>query len=142
MDRRRFLARLIEWVGLVPAALGVAGIALRFLVPPARADRRRKVFVADRSELPEGSSRELTDLRGEPLILLRRPDSAPVALSLVCTHLGCHVRPQPDGTFLCPCHQGLFDSDGKVLAGPPPAALTRYDVAVEGDEIFIAYEEA
>ena len=61
-----------------------------------------------------------------------------VAMSNVCTHLGCRVRWIADEQqFFCPCHNGVFDKDGTVLAGPPPRPLDRYEVKVEDGQIFI-----
>ncbi|MBZ8178520.1 FAD-dependent oxidoreductase [Oscillatoria salina] len=50
------------------------------------------------------------------------------AISLTCTHQGCTVQPQPDGKFLCPCHGALYDSNGKVIAGPAPRDLPRFQI--------------
>jgi Rieske Fe-S protein len=44
------------------------------------------------------------------------------AISLVCTHLGCIVKPSPTG-FDCPCHGSRFGHDGTVTRGPAPASL-------------------
>ena len=38
-----------------------------------------------------------------------------------CTHLGCPVRWfQESELFMCPCHGGVYYSDGKRASGPPP----------------------
>jgi Rieske Fe-S protein len=44
------------------------------------------------------------------------------AISTVCTHLGCIVRPVADG-FECPCHGSRFAADGSVMRGPAPQPL-------------------
>jgi Rieske Fe-S protein len=60
------------------------------------------------------------------------------ALSLLCTHTGCEVRWQPETErWHCPCHQGLFDAAGEVLAGPPPRALRQVAVRVDGDRVVL-----
>ena len=61
-----------------------------------------------------------------------------VALSNICTHLGCRVRwvDEQDG-FFCPCHNAIFGPDGAVLQGPPPRPLDRFDTKVEDGQIFI-----
>ena len=60
------------------------------------------------------------------------------ALSNICTHLGCRVRWVTDRSqYICPCHNGQFDKQGLVVAGPPPRPLDRYEVRVEGDQLFI-----
>ena len=61
-----------------------------------------------------------------------------VAMSNVCTHLGCRVRWVEDqDQFFCPCHNAVFDKQGEVAAGPPPRPLDRFDVKVENDQLFV-----
>jgi menaquinol-cytochrome c reductase iron-sulfur subunit len=60
------------------------------------------------------------------------------AFSLNCTHLGCPVRWLPEAElFMCPCHGGVYYSDGRVASGPPPQALTRYPVRVRNGRVEI-----
>lgn len=61
-----------------------------------------------------------------------------VALSNICTHLGCRVRWISERSeFFCPCHNGVFDKNGNVLSGPPPKQLERYELKVEDGQLFI-----
>ncbi len=61
-----------------------------------------------------------------------------IALSNICTHLGCRVRWIAEKEeFFCPCHNGIFDKEGNVVSGPPPKPLTRYEIKVEDDQIYI-----
>lgn len=61
-----------------------------------------------------------------------------IALSNICTHLGCRVRWVADREqFYCPCHVGIFDKEGNVISGPPPRPLDRYMVKVEREQISI-----
>jgi menaquinol-cytochrome c reductase iron-sulfur subunit len=54
-----------------------------------------------------------------------------IAFSINCTHLGCPVRWLKDASlFMCPCHGGVFYSDGSVAAGPPEQPLRRHRVRV------------
>jgi menaquinol-cytochrome c reductase iron-sulfur subunit len=63
--------------------------------------------------------------------LRRTGDQEFVAFSVDCTHLGCPVRWLPDADlFMCPCHGGVFYSNGTVASGPPPRPLSRYPVRV------------
>lgn len=50
------------------------------------------------------------------------------AISLTCTHQGCTVELAEDGKFHCPCHGAVYDSKGKVLAGPAKRNLSRYKI--------------
>jgi menaquinol-cytochrome c reductase iron-sulfur subunit len=61
-----------------------------------------------------------------------------VAMSNICTHLGCRVRWVADRQeFFCPCHNGVFDKEGNVVSGPPPRPLDRFEVKVENDQLMI-----
>ena len=58
-----------------------------------------------------------------------------------CTHLSCRVHwEEEEGVYVCPCHDGLFDIDGKVIAGPPPEPLWEYENKVEEGNLFIFVE--
>lgn len=60
------------------------------------------------------------------------------ARSLLCTHQGCEVRWRPDlDRYRCPCHQGMFGSDGEPVSGPPKRALAAIAVHVEAGEIVV-----
>lgn len=75
---------------------------------------------------------------GAPGILLRGEDGALRAFSLVCTHLACTVIWNGEKReFHCPCHDGFFDGEGRVLSGPPPAPLDRWKVEVQGNKVII-----
>jgi len=61
-----------------------------------------------------------------------------IALSNICTHLGCRVRWISDQQqFFCPCHNAVFNKEGDVVSGPPPRPLDQYPVKVEDGQIFI-----
>ena len=59
-------------------------------------------------------------------------------MSNICTHLACRVRwIEERQEFFCPCHNGVYDKQGTVLAGPPPRPLDRYEFNIENDDIYI-----
>jgi menaquinol-cytochrome c reductase iron-sulfur subunit len=61
-----------------------------------------------------------------------------IAISTRCAHLGCPVRfVQAAGNFICPCHGGVYDFEGKVIGGPPPRPLDRFQTRVRGDTLEI-----
>lgn len=70
---------------------------------------------------------------------LRRVDHNEfVAFAVNCSHLGCPVRWLQDANlFMCPCHGGVYYSDGRVAAGPPPRSLTRYPVRIRKGKVEI-----
>jgi menaquinol-cytochrome c reductase iron-sulfur subunit len=59
-----------------------------------------------------------------------------IAISSRCAHLGCPVRFFPSaGNFICPCHGGIYDFEGKVTGGPPVRPLDRFQTRVVGDTV-------
>lgn len=57
----------------------------------------------------------------------RNKDQPYVALSTRCAHLGCPVRYYDSSQqFVCPCHGGVYDFEGKVGGGPPVRPLDRF----------------
>lgn len=67
------------------------------------------------------------------VVFLTATDAGDVrALSATCTHLGCRVAWNADADrFECPCHKGIYDREGRVVAGPPPAPLPPIPVRVD-----------
>ena len=50
-----------------------------------------------------------------------------VAISTRCMHLGCPVRfVEASERFICPCHGGVYDFQGKRTGGPPVRPLDRF----------------
>jgi cytochrome b6-f complex iron-sulfur subunit len=66
-------------------------------------------------------------------IVVIHASSGFIALSNTCTHQGCTVAyNSASKEFVCPCHGGVYDQNGNVISGPPPAALTKYTVTQSG----------
>ncbi len=52
----------------------------------------------------------------------------------VCTHLGCvpNFGLGPYGGWLCPCHGSVYDTSGRIRAGPAPLNLALPDYTFTG----------
>lgn len=137
VTRRGFLVYLLAVSGALGAAGLLAPIA-RYAFPTVRAEVAARVRIASTTELtPLGKVVDF-GYQDIPCTLLQLEDGTYVALSRVCTHLGCIITWQADNTrFWCPCHAGVFSPTGEVLAGPPPRPLPSLKVAVEGRDIWI-----
>lgn len=70
-----------------------------------------------------------------PLFVFQRAKGDVTIYDVRCTHLGCPVSFK-DSKYFSPCHGGVFDLDGRVLAGPPPRPLDRYEVKVENGKLY------
>jgi len=74
---------------------------------------------------------------GHPVEVLRTAEGV-TARSLLCTHMGCEVRWSPaTRTYNCPCHGGVYDAGGVVVAGPPSHALRPAPVRIQGDAVVL-----
>ena len=125
-SRRDFLGEVWRWTGIGLVALGV-GLLWKSL-RPARGEGREVDLTPEllgRLSTGEGFATGGLYLTGTP--------SAPRALSLECTHLGCRVAPRPSGGFACPCHGSRFDAEGRVVAGPASRPLAAAAVEKRGD---------
>jgi Rieske Fe-S protein len=59
-----------------------------------------------------------------------------IALSSRCMHLGCPVRWTPAAArFICPCHGGVYDFQGKVSGGPPVRPLDHFYTRVRNGQV-------
>ncbi|HET6371618.1 MAG TPA: ubiquinol-cytochrome c reductase iron-sulfur subunit [Nitrospiria bacterium] len=73
---------------------------------------------------------------------LKTPEGKVVVYSPICPHLGCAYQwKQELKEFQCPCHNSVFDVNGRVLSGPAPRSLDTLPAKVEGDTVYIRYEE-
>ncbi|GAB6165918.1 hypothetical protein JCM19992_19180 [Thermostilla marina] len=105
---------------------------LRVVYSPVSPTPSKKIRV----RVPEGlAAGEPYLVPGHPVAVFRNEEGV-YAVSLVCTHLGCVVKPSGEG-FECPCHGSRFDRDGTVRKGPAPTALPWYEVTRRGQEYVI-----
>jgi Rieske Fe-S protein len=60
------------------------------------------------------------------------------AYRAVCTHEGCPLGWNAQQHLIrCPCHGGAYDTNGKVVSGPPPAPLTELRTIVDRGTIYV-----
>ena len=82
----------------------------------------------------DGAS-EVVDRR---VVYLVRRGAAVRALDSTCTHLGCRTRFNAESRRIeCPCHGGVYDTDGNVVSGPPPSPLASIPTRIEHDRILV-----
>jgi cytochrome b6-f complex iron-sulfur subunit len=90
-----------------------------------------EVTLKDAQKLPAGSVL-MFKFGTAPAMLIHHQDGSWVALSAVCTHLGCTVQYEPQANRIhCACHGGVYDPrTGANVSGPPPKPLKLFKVAV------------
>lgn len=149
LTRRAFLNKLslgIGGVGALIVAVPIVGFLFAPLLkrPP---DTWRAVGLVDTFKVGETVEVKFQDASPLPWAgvaaltaawLRRDSEQKFIAYSVNCTHLGCPVNWLPSANlFLCPCHGGVYYSNGEVAAGPPPKPLTQYPVRVNNGQVEI-----
>ncbi len=139
-DRRSALAKLVTaGMGVITTAL--AGLVGLVASPRLKSEPRRWRAAISTLEMPADgpATAVLADrhadgwyvTRKQSIVFIDREGNGYRALSAICSHLGCRVNwNAADKQFKCPCHGGVYDRDGNVVSGPPPAPLARYAVRV------------
>lgn len=70
--------------------------------------------------------------------LMKTGDNQVRAMHSTCTHLGCRTSyDRETRQILCPCHGGVYDLNGQVVAGPPPSPLPELDARIQDGNVFV-----
>jgi Rieske Fe-S protein len=143
MTRRKFLKGIIKSFFVL---LSTGVFTAVWYIYPSKVNKRllQFVYVLDVDDLPKRGVRkvEFKYSVAESEILNRAflsvNEKGLIAFSPVCTHLGCYVNWDNNRKeFLCPCHGGRYNSEGQVIAGPPPKSLTRLPYKIEAGKIYL-----
>ena len=97
--------------------------------------------VAGVEELPEGQMTAVMLGDGKEILLVRAAGQF-FALDIMCTHQEAWLDSgffHPESMEVeCPLHEGRFDvRTGNVTCPPPTESIATFEVAVEGDEVFV-----
>ncbi|SRR5579883_297379 len=151
--RRAFLA----WLGL--GTVGVGGFLsvplVRFALDPLTRAATETSWTdlgptSDFMEtgIPQKRTINITNIDGwrkvvseKAVYVVKKADNSLAVLSSSCPHLGCSVKWNDDGKqFKCPCHNGAFAADGKLLSGPPPRNLDELETRVTDGRLQVKYQ--
>jgi Rieske Fe-S protein len=138
MLRRHFVNALLS-SGIIATAASIIYPILKFVIPPETAESAVLSVTAGRLNDVQPNTGKIFQFGGDPGILVRTAEGELRAFSARCTHLNCTVQYSVDDRqIVCACHGGVFDLNGKNVAGPPPKPLVAYSVNVRGDEIVVS----
>jgi cytochrome b6-f complex iron-sulfur subunit len=130
ISRREFLYYI--WGASIALLMAEsAGTIIWFMLPRFRAGEFGGVFTVDPATLPPVGASPAGNPAGKYWIA--NTEDGILALSMVCTHLGCLFKwVEANHRFECPCHGSKFEPDGtKIIGeGPAPRNLDRFSVTV------------
>jgi menaquinol-cytochrome c reductase iron-sulfur subunit len=149
LSRRGFYAVAIQGFGaLITAALAIPA-ALYLLVKPKAKKAGQWVEAGEIAQFQPHKPEEVvfrrTRVDGWRVFtekttawVIKTDDQNVTAFAPQCTHLGCAYHwDDAQKNFLCPCHTSTFSADGKVLSGPAPRPLDRYDLRVDNGKLLL-----
>ncbi len=137
VDRRGFLNFLLAGAVSLLGAFG-AYVTARYVWPPRAGSGgggAGRVDAGAEADFPVGVGKKIV-YRDKPVWVIHAPFGF-VALSAICTHLGCIVEYDPEKEIWCPCHAAFFDLRGNVKSGPAPRPLPSFPVAVVGGKVMV-----
>jgi cytochrome b6-f complex iron-sulfur subunit len=133
-------------------AAGAAGLAYvaamaypvyRYLASPEEMEMNAasvtEVTLKDAQKLPAGSVL-MFKFGAAPALLIHHENGVWVAMTAVCTHLGCTVQYEPQlDRIHCACHGGVYNAyTGANVSGPPPKPLKLFKVTVNPASVSVS----
>ena len=152
LSRRSVLAKIgLLFNGVIGIALAVP--IVRYLLSPLIREEKPGyntwLSLGPLGQFPEGQTRRANfqspaanpsdgETANIPCWVRHLDDDKFQVFAINCAHLGCPVRWFPQsGLFMCPCHGGVYYSDGSRASGPPERGLFEYRYRVEQGNLLI-----
>jgi len=141
--RRDFVSMLLGVWGVL-TVVPFLNIVLRYVTPPKlNVVTKESIRVAAVEDIPPNSAK-IVRFNKEPIIVVHTTSGQYKAFFARCTHLGCVVKFETEGTprFHCNCHGSEFDLTGRNLSGPAPTPLRPLKVSVQEAAVIVSSIEA
>lgn len=138
-QQRRTLVRWLLGTGVGASIASFVYPAIRFMDPPEVSEAPVNEVAAGKVQDLKANTGKIVKFGNRPVLLVRVNESEWRAFSAICTHLNCTVQFRDDTHQIwCACHNGIYDLNGKVASGPPPAPLEEYTVRLRGDDVVVS----
>ena len=148
-SRRGFYLPFIYGLWSLIAAALAAPALLYLLLPPKVRRQQEWIDAGDITKLQPKVPEEVVFRRNrvdgwkitsanESAWVVKLSDQQTVAFGPQCTHLGCAYHWDEGKTeFVCPCHNSVFAVDGRVVSGPAPRPLDRYEIKIDNGKLLV-----
>jgi cytochrome b6-f complex iron-sulfur subunit len=129
LNRREFISFLsLGWITFTAACAGLASLAFRFSYPNVNFEPEMDFLAGRPEDYEEGVDERWKNGYG---VWIYKNEGKLVALSNICTHLGCIPTWLPaELKFKCPCHGSGYYPNGINFEGPAPRPLERYNISL------------
>jgi len=137
-DSGRRWVNILLGTGIIATIASFVYPAIRYVIPPPVSEASNLSVVAARVGELKNNAAKVFKFGSEPAILIRSADGKYQAFTAVCTHLGCTVQYRADlHEIWCPCHNGIYDLQGRNVSGPPPRPLAQFQVHIQGEDVVV-----
>lgn len=128
LNRREFFSFLaVGWITFGAATAGLASLIFRFTYPNVVFEPAMDFIAGVPDDYPEGVDERWKNGFG---VWIYKKDGRLVAMSNICTHLGCIPTWLPaESKFKCPCHGSGYYPNGINFEGPAPRPLERFKIS-------------
>lgn len=136
LSRREFLNSIWKYLGALAV---IEGIFLSFSMMRSKSTGKTESMLfksaGSLSDIPPGT---VMPFRSGRFYLIRLDDGGFMAVSMVCSHLGCTVNwDASQQVFKCPCHASSFDKLGNVIKSPATKGLNYHKVIIRNGEVMV-----
>ncbi len=130
INRREFFSFLsVGWITFAAATGGMLSLVFRFLYPNVVFEPAMDFVAGAPADFDDGVDERWKNVFG---VWMYKNEGRVVALSNICTHLGCVPTWLPaERKFKCPCHGSGYYPNGINFEGPAPRPLERYKVSLD-----------
>ena len=132
LNRREFFGWIaVGWVAFSAALSGFLALIFRYTYPNVDFDPEMDFIAGVPNDYDEGVDERWKN--GYGVWMVKRGGKL-VALSNICTHLGCIPNWLPaELKFKCPCHGSGYYMNGVNFEGPAPRPLERYKITLNSE---------
>jgi cytochrome b6-f complex iron-sulfur subunit len=132
LNRREFFSYLtVGWITFSAAVGGLASLIFRFLYPNVVFEPAMDFLAGMPDEYEKGVDERWKNVYG---VWIYKNEGKLVAMSNICTHLGCVPTWLPaENKFKCPCHGSGYYPNGINFEGPAPRPLERFKVGLNAE---------
>jgi len=130
LNRREFFSYLsVAWIAFAGAVGGLLALAFRFSYPNVVFEPAMDFIAGFPNSYEDGVDERWKNVYG---VWIYKSEGKLVALSNICTHLGCVPTWLPaEKIFKCPCHGSGYYANGVNFEGPAPRPLERFKVSLD-----------